>query len=156
MKTIIQRVNAQWPPHITVATVIEQDDKFLLVYENDNGKQVYNQPAGHWEQGESLFAAAIRETLEETALDIELTAFIGNYIYQSPVNGVVYHRSAFSGRVIANTAHALDPEIIDVVWLSYDEIRAKQHQVRSPLVLQVIDDYRSGQSYPLEMIKHVG
>jgi ADP-ribose pyrophosphatase YjhB (NUDIX family) len=53
-------------PHVTVATVIENDGKFLLVEELADGKAVYNQPAGHLDANESLEQAAIRETLEET------------------------------------------------------------------------------------------
>ena len=36
-------------PHITVATVVEQDGKFLIVREKSDGVIVYNQPAGHLE-----------------------------------------------------------------------------------------------------------
>ncbi len=56
----------QLPP-ITVATIVERAGKFLMVKENSQGLLVYNQPAGHVEVEESLFDAAIRETLEETA-----------------------------------------------------------------------------------------
>ena len=34
-------------PHITVATIVERDGKFLMVRENSGGRLVYNQPAGH-------------------------------------------------------------------------------------------------------------
>ena len=39
-----------------------------MVEERDktSGELVFNQPAGHLEQGESMTAAALRETLEET------------------------------------------------------------------------------------------
>ncbi len=57
-----------WTPRVTVATVIEREGRYLLVEERDKstGKLVYNQPAGHLEQGESLAQAALRETREET------------------------------------------------------------------------------------------
>ena len=55
-----------WTPHVTVASVIEQHGHFLLVQERESGRTVLNQPAGHLEDGESLVAAVIRETLEET------------------------------------------------------------------------------------------
>ena len=48
---------------VTVAAVIEVDDRFLVVEEKAGGKIVYNQPAGHLEPGESLTAAVIRETV---------------------------------------------------------------------------------------------
>jgi 8-oxo-dGTP pyrophosphatase MutT (NUDIX family) len=77
-----------WAPHVTVATVIERDGKFLLVHEYDNflGKMVYNQPAGHWDEGETLQQAAIRETLEETAWQVQLTHWLGLYTYLAPSN----------------------------------------------------------------------
>ena len=53
-------------PEITVAAVTEADGRFLVVEERINQRLVLNQPAGHLEQGESLFAAAAREALEET------------------------------------------------------------------------------------------
>ena len=64
----------KWPPHITVACVIEKEGKYLMVEERDktSGEMVFNQPAGHVEAGESLAQAALRETLEETGWDIEL------------------------------------------------------------------------------------
>lgn len=47
-------------PHLTVATVVERDGRFLMVKEKSEGIIVYNQPAGHLEVGESLAAAACR------------------------------------------------------------------------------------------------
>ncbi len=57
-----------WKPHVTVAAVIEQDNRFLLVEEETlNGLQ-FNQPAGHLEENEDLIAAVKREVQEETGM----------------------------------------------------------------------------------------
>src|SRR5690606_40831532 len=56
----------------------------LCVEERSNGHLVINQPAGHLEPDESLAEAALRETLEETAWDVRLTAFVGAYQWQAP------------------------------------------------------------------------
>ncbi|MCC7516229.1 MAG: NUDIX domain-containing protein, partial [Pseudomonadales bacterium] len=90
----------QWSPHVTVATVIERDNKFLLVYEFDTFRQqmVYNQPAGHWDEGETLREAAVRETREETAWQVSLDSWLGLYSYLAPSNGYTYLRVAFVGR----------------------------------------------------------
>ena len=56
-----------WKPHATVAAIIERDNKFLMVEELVQGKQVINPPAGHLDPNESLVEAAICETQEETA-----------------------------------------------------------------------------------------
>ncbi len=52
-------------PHVTAATLVENNGRFLLVQEEKNGRLVLNQPAGHVEAYESLTQAAIRETLED-------------------------------------------------------------------------------------------
>ena len=52
--------------HVTAASIIESGGRFLLVEERVDGRLVLNQPAGHLDPGESLAAAAARETIEET------------------------------------------------------------------------------------------
>ena len=61
---------------MTVAALIENDGRFLMVQERIAGKSVYNQPAGHLEDGETLIEAVIRETREETAWHFEPEAVI--------------------------------------------------------------------------------
>ena len=41
-------------PHVTVATVVERDNQFLMVKEQSDGNIVYNQPAGHLKANETL------------------------------------------------------------------------------------------------------
>ena len=53
-----------WKPHTTVAAVCEREGSYLLVRERVGKREVYNQPAGHLEVGESLLEAVIRETAE--------------------------------------------------------------------------------------------
>lgn len=60
------------------------------------GRLVLNQPAGHLEANESLREAALRETLEETGWDVELTALLGIYLYTAPSNGVTYQCASAS------------------------------------------------------------
>ena len=87
-------------PHITVATIVERDGKFLMVRENSGGRLVYNQPAGHVEPSETLFDAALRETLEETAWRVELKQLLGIYQYTSAENGITYIRHCFIAKAI--------------------------------------------------------
>ena len=74
--------HADWSPHIVVATVVERDGRFLLIEERINEQRVLNQPAGHWEPGETLVEAARRETLEEAGWDVEPTHLLGVYEWQ--------------------------------------------------------------------------
>ena len=43
-----------WVPHITVASIVEKDNKFLFVEEFVKDNVVLNQPAGHLEENETL------------------------------------------------------------------------------------------------------
>ena len=140
-------------PHITVASIIEREGKFLMVKENSAGRLVYNQPAGHVELNESLLDAAIRETLEETAWQVNLEQLLGIYQYTSPDNGVTYIRHCFIAKAIGpRTERDLDEGIFEAVWVSLEELEQRESQMRSPLVLEVIRDYLKGVSHPLSLI----
>ena len=141
-------------PHITVASVVQLSGRFLMVKENDDGRTVYNQPAGHLELGESLVAAAERETLEETGWRVRVTAFLGVYHYTSQHNGVCYVRHCFiADPVCREPDRELDSEILQALWLRLDEVRALEADLRSPMVLEVLADYEHGITYPLDLIK---
>jgi len=150
-------ISHRFTPHTTVATLIEDQGRYLLVHEAPDGHMaVFNQPAGHLEANESLIEAALRETLEETAWEVAITDFLGIYRYEAP-NGETYLRHAFAGTPVKYHANrTLDTGIIDAQWLSYEQIIAITDQLRSPLVLQLIDDYRRGVRYPLAIIREHG
>ena len=141
-------------PHITVATIVERDGKFLMVRENSGGRLVYNQPAGHVEPSESLFDAALRETLEETAWRVELKQLLGIYQYTSAENGITYIRHCFVDKAIEpRTGRNLDPDILEAKWLTLKELEDFESELRSPLVLKVIRDYLSGVNFPLHVVQ---
>ncbi|MEY4762726.1 MAG: hypothetical protein RLZZ200_2582, partial [Pseudomonadota bacterium] len=88
-----------WRPELTVATVVERDGRFLMVEEQIKQKAVFNQPAGHVEDSESIIDAAIRETLEETAWAFEPRHLIGTYLWRNPDSGRTTLRFALCGDV---------------------------------------------------------
>ena len=142
-----------WHPHVTVATLVENDGKFLFVEEIKHGRRVLNQPAGHLEKDESLLEAAYRETLEETQWRVEILGVVGIGLYTAPASGVTYHRTSFFARPIAFCPEQkLDSDIEQAIWLTPDELRKRRHQLRSPLVLECLERYLDGQRYPLTMI----
>jgi ADP-ribose pyrophosphatase YjhB (NUDIX family) len=146
----------QWHPHKTVATLIEWDNQFLMVEEIINGRLVYNQPAGHLEEGETLEQAALRETLEETAWQVELIALLGIYQSTSAETGICYIRTCYIAKALQHFAdRPLDTGIVRALWMSKAEIEVRYDQLRSPVVLTVINDYLAGQHFPLHAIKHV-
>ena len=144
-----------WKPNVTVAAVIEQGGKFLLVEEHTSQGRLFNQPAGHLEPDESLLAAVVRETLEESAYEFEPQHLIGIYRWHSPAADTTYLRFAFTGRILAHhPQQALDEGVIRASWMAPEEIRASQAHHRSPLVLRCVEDYLSGKRYPLELLVH--
>jgi 8-oxo-dGTP pyrophosphatase MutT (NUDIX family) len=145
-----------WTPHVTVAAVIEQEGRFLLVQERESGRTVLNQPAGHLEDGESLVTAVIRETLEETGWHFQPEAVIGMYRWRHPVKRTTYLRVTFAGSGLSHdTDRALDEAIEDTLWLSVGEIRGQSEMLRSPLVLKSIEDYLAGARYPLSVLADI-
>jgi 8-oxo-dGTP pyrophosphatase MutT (NUDIX family) len=141
-----------WTPHATVATIVEKDDKLLMVEEFSHDKRVFNQPAGHVDANESIFDAAIRETLEETGWSVELTAYLGTYVYTAPENGVTYHRLCFSAKPLRQVTAQLDKDIIAAHWMDRADILGLGDLIRSPLVLRCIEDYDSRPHLPLSYI----
>lgn len=144
----------RWSPHVTVAAVVERNSRFLMVREkSEAGSLVYNQPAGHLQESESLVQAVVRETLEETGWQITPTAVLSVRLYTSPVNQVTYLRTSFAADAVAHYPdYAIDPVIEEALWMSEDEIFQCQEQLRSHLVLQAIREYRQGQRFPLELL----
>ena len=143
-----------WAPHVTVAAIIHHDGKFLLVEEKIKGELVINQPAGHLENNESFIDAVIRETLEETRWEFTPKNISGIYRWIHD-NGETYLRVCFAGDVIKEHKELkLDTEIEQAIWLTEEEIRTHT-SFRSPLVLKSIDDYLTGEKYPLSLIQDI-
>lgn len=145
-----------WLPRLTVATIVERDNRFLLVEEYADGEElVYNQPAGHLDEHETLAAAAIRETLEETAWEVQVDAVVGLYYWTHP-NGHTFVRTCFAGVALKHHPdQALDYGIQRALWLTWDEIVALGPKLRSPMVLRCLEDYRSGKRYPLDLMNYL-
>lgn len=148
-----------WQPDVTVASVVVDGGRVLVVEERVAGRLVLNQPAGHLEPDEPLVDAAVRETLEETGWDVRPTAFIGAYQWTAPsVSGGgaerQYMRFAFLAEPLAfDPAHPLDEGIVRAVWMTPGELLAQADRHRSPLVARVVLDALAGQRYPLHLVR---
>jgi ADP-ribose pyrophosphatase YjhB (NUDIX family) len=141
-----------WTPRVTVAAVVEQAGRFLLVEEATEEGVLFNQPAGHLEDGESLLDAVRREVLEETSRTFVPDGLIGVYRWRLPDRGRTYLRFCFHGRCSErDPRRPLDEGILGTFWMERAELAATA-RLRSPLVLVCIDDYLAGRSFPLNLL----
>ena len=149
-----------WKPHATVAAIIERDNKFLMVEELVHNKRVFNQPAGHLEPNENLIDAVIRETREETAWCFEPQFLVGVYLWKNEASGQSsensFLRFAYCGSCSDFAQNQpLDEGIEETHWLSKEDLQQRSSQLRSPLVMECIDDYINGKRFPLEITRQV-
>lgn len=148
---------ARWKPNVTVAAYIEGDDgRLLWVREHTSAGIRINNAAGHLEHDETPLEAVCREVLEETGHAFRPSALLG--IYQSDTRwtgdeAVRFLRFAFVGTIGPREREQLDEPIIETLWLSPLELRARAAELRSPLMIKGLDDYEAGRRFPLELIR---
>src|SRR5262245_62544111 len=112
-----------WKPELTVAAVVERQGRFLMVEERVARRLVFNQLAGHVEEGEDLLDAVVRETLEETAWEFQPQAIVGIYLWKNPGNGRSFLRVAYSGIARQHDSERrLEPAILRAHWLTRDQL----------------------------------
>lgn len=142
-----------WRPHVTVACIVADGNRYLMVEEEVNGCIAYNQPAGHLDDLESLQRAAVRETREETGWTVALTHLVGVHQWRSKEHGDVIVRFTFAARPLTHDPQQpLDTGVRRALWLTRAEIAALGERLRSPMVLMSIDDWLAGQRLPLSIV----
>ena len=145
----------RWGPNTTVASIIQNKNKFLMVEENTPDGIKINHPAGHLEKNETLLEATIRETLEETGYKYEPESIVGIYKWLNPKNNITYIRYTFTGSKFKKENQTLDENIIRPLWLTYNEIFLKRDIHRSPLVVISLVDYLKDKRFPLNIINEL-
>lgn len=143
------------PTWFFVLVVVRLEDRFLLVHERKHG-QLWYLPAGRVEPGESLWAAAERETLEETGVPIELTGFLRVEHTPSP-SGSVRCRVFLVGRPRGrpDPKSQADEESLGAAWVRLKDLHQyplRGEEVRG--VLQYLSD--GGPVYPLSLLTPEG
>ncbi|GAB2578733.1 NUDIX hydrolase [Dyella jejuensis] len=142
-----------WRPHVTVACVVADGDRYLMVEEEVNGRIAYNQPAGHLDDFESLQHAAVRETREETGWTVALTHLIGVHQWRSHEHGHMVVRFSFAATALSHDPRQpLDAGVRRALWMTRQEIANLGESLRSPMILMSIDDWLGGQRLPLSVV----
>ncbi|HYW77512.1 MAG TPA: NUDIX hydrolase [Gammaproteobacteria bacterium] len=140
-------------PHLTVAAVAKDADRYLVVREYIQGVEKINNPAGHIEDGESPIDAVIREVREETGYRFVPRSLGGVYLWRKPENGETFLRINVIGHCPEHDPHApLDDGIIGPDWLTLEQLKSPGTPLRSPLVVRSFEEHRAGIDYPLDVI----
>jgi 8-oxo-dGTP pyrophosphatase MutT (NUDIX family) len=142
------------PTWFFVLVAVRRDDQFLLVHERKHG-QLWYLPAGRVEPGERLVDAAIRETLEETGVPVELDGVIR--VEHTPIGGGTRVRVIFSAHPLDDTPPKSEPDedSLEAAWVTLADM------TRLPLRgIEMVPLFRylagGGSVYPLNMLTYEG
>lgn len=125
-------------PKVAACTIpIAVDGRIMLVKRGiEPGYGLWVIPGGYVDLGETVRAAAIRETLEETGVKVELAGLVDAYSYpDSAVVVVVY-----SARMVAGEPQVGD-ECLDVALFAQSDLPWQQLAFRS--TGEALNDYLS-------------
>jgi ADP-ribose pyrophosphatase YjhB (NUDIX family) len=109
-------------PKVACGTIAEQDGRFALIQRGIEPKKgSWSFPCGFMEIDETTEQAAIRETREETGLEVRLAGHLGTYSYADSFFGgaivVVVYRAVVTGGALK-----ADDDCCDAKMIGADEI----------------------------------
>jgi ADP-ribose pyrophosphatase YjhB (NUDIX family) len=141
------------PTDLTVAAVVPQGGRYLIVEERASGVLVATQPGGHIEANESPEDAVVRETLEETACHVEVDSLLGVYLWIHPQTRQQFLRIVYVARFLSeDPSLPLEDGVHAVHWYSLDDLRRRRQSLRSPVVIRCLDDYVTGNRKPPSLL----
>jgi ADP-ribose pyrophosphatase YjhB (NUDIX family) len=104
--------------NIAVNVAVIHAGKILLTQREDFETWVL--PSGGVEDGESLAQAAIRETKEETGVDVELTRLVG--VYSRMGSWSPGYMVLFAAKPVGGEIKCQKGETIAVEWFAFDDL----------------------------------
>ena len=133
-------------PRVGVGCIVARGTQLLLVKSHRGGQ--WSPPGGHLDFGETPEQCAIRETLEETGLQVSNIRFVAvtNDLIpdmQRHYITVWMRADASSGTAVVSDA----AEIADVGWFERDALPSPRHVF--------FDNLLAGRSYPTPAIERV-
>lgn len=108
---------ATFPLAVDVAAIDDQN-RVLLTCREDF--EVWCLPGGSVDAGESLAEAAVRETREETGLDVRLSHLVG--VYSRPSLGGYHSLVLFAAAPVGGSLRPDPREVTDARWFGAAEI----------------------------------
>lgn len=106
-------------PGIAAAVIVHEHRVLMVRRRISEGQLSWQFPAGEVETGEAREDAAVRETREETGLNVVVVGFLGERVH--PTTGRLMSYTACE--VVDGTAHVADTdELAELAWVSVGEI----------------------------------
>jgi len=106
-----------------IITVIEKDDKILLLRHKQRNQDIFACLAGFVEVGESIEHALRREVMEETGLEIENIRYMGSQSWPFP-DQLMF---GFVATYKSGTFKLQSSEIFEAGWFSRDNLPPSPH-----------------------------
>lgn len=131
--------------------IIEQDNKILLTKKTSSKYPGYQLPGGKSIWSEDIKETAIRETLEETGLNIELGNLIGIYQRKTTGEDEEFLRIIFSAKEISRTKPT-DKNIEKSEWINTQDIIDGKIELQSEQIRKEIKEYKQGKQHPLDIL----
>ncbi|ALO97231.1 Hydrolase, NUDIX family [Streptomyces hygroscopicus subsp. limoneus] len=111
--------NAEEQPGIGAAIVVSEGRVLMVRRRVSEGQLSWQFPAGEIEPGETREDAAVRETHEETGVEVAAVKLLGERIH--PKTGRLMSYTACE--VVGGTAHVADAEeLAELAWVAHDDI----------------------------------
>ncbi|WCJ60057.1 NUDIX domain-containing protein [Fontisphaera persica] len=129
--------------------VVDNQGRLLLLRRaNDPGRGKYGLPGGFVNPGESAEEALVRETREETGLEIQDLRFVCTAPNVYPYRGVTYHvlDIFFAARAAAHSQAAARAEVDSLVWLHPHELNLEDIAFLS--VRRAVSLFRDPSTFP--------
>lgn len=139
---------------IIVGGIIEKDNKILMVKEAKKkcyGK--WNVPAGHLEDGETIFEGAIREIFEETGCKVRLKNMLP--IMSGELENTTFMIITFTTELLEEKISFNKEEILDVKWISKEELENMgcEDLRDEKLIIKTLEMLRKNKIYPLDILE---
>ncbi len=135
--------------------IIRKENKILMVQEaQEKCYGQWNFPAGHLDEGETIFEGAIREIFEETGCKVKLTKMLPIISAKGNSNIV---RITFLTELLEENISFDPSEILVVKWWEIEEIKnmPKTDLRGEKMILEMIRQIEENEVYPLEVIREM-
>ena len=114
-------------PKVACGTIAELDGKFALIQRAIEPKKgLWSFPCGFMEVDETTEQAAVRETLEETGLQVALESHLGTYSYPDSWFGgsvvVIVYRARVTGGTLRADTDCCDARLITPTDIPWDQL----------------------------------